>query len=60
MEEHTRDLRFQELKDMLLEREYPSGVVEAAIAKARAIPRSVALRRVSWQTTNNRPVFVVC
>jgi hypothetical protein len=60
MEEHTRDLRFQELKDMLLEREYPSGVVEAAIAKARAIPRSVALRRVTRQTTNNRPVFVVC
>ena len=45
---------------MLLEREYPPGVVDAAIAQARAIPRSVALRRVSRQPTNNRPVFVAC
>ena len=45
---------------MLLEREYPPGVVDAAIAQARAIPRSVALRRVYRQPTNNRPVFVAC
>ena len=56
MEEHNRDLRFQELKDMLIEREYPPGVVDAAIAKARATPRSVALGRVSRQPTN----FVAC
>ena len=60
MEEHTRDQRFMELKDMLLDRDYPPGIVNAAIVKARAIPRSVALRRVSRQPTNNRPVFVVC
>ena len=60
MEEATRDLRFQELKDMLLAREYPTGVIDSAIAKARAIPRHVALRRVSRQETTTRPAFVVC
>ena len=33
-------MRYLELKEMLLERKYPVGIVEAAIAKARSIPRS--------------------
>ena len=53
-------MRFKELKSMLLEREYPPGIIDAAIAKARAVPRSVALRRVPRQQTNTRPAFVVC
>ena len=60
MEEATRDQRLQELKDMLLAREYTPGVIDSAIAKARATPRHVALRRVPRQDTNNRPAFVVC
>ena len=59
-EETSRDRSFQELKDWLIEREYPTGVIDAAIAKARAIPRSVALRRVPRQNTNSRPALVVC
>ena len=34
-------------------------MVEAAIAKARAVPRDVALLEVPRQPSNNRPVFVV-
>ena len=44
---------------MLLSRDYYRGVIDAAIAKARAIPRTQALRRVSRQPLTNRPVFVV-
>ena len=60
MEEATRDMRFQELKEMLLAREYTPGVIDSAIAKARAIPRHVALRRVPRQENTNIPAFVVC
>jgi hypothetical protein len=59
MEEITREKRFIELKEMLLDREYTPGIVNSAIAKARAIPRLQALRRVSRQPLNKRPVFVV-
>ena len=48
-------MRFEELKCMLLDREYSPGIIDAAIAKARAIPWSVALTRVSRQQTNTRP-----
>ena len=58
-EEQDREQRFQELKDMLLSREYSPGIIEAAIAKARAIPRPKALRRVTRQDSSTRPVFVV-
>ena len=60
MEETTRDIGFQELKEMLLEREYSPGIIDSAIAKARAIPRHVALRRVPRQEITNKPAFVVC
>ena len=59
MEPDTRDQRFMELKEMLITREYSPGIIDGAIAKARAIPRLEALRRVSRQQTNNRPAFVV-
>ena len=59
MEELTRDKRLSELREMLLEGEYPRGVIDAAITKAWAIPRQQALRRVSRPPANNRPVFVV-
>ena len=45
----SRDRRFQELKDWLIEREYPTGVIDAAIAKARAIPRSVASAKAKYK-----------
>ena len=39
---HTRDIRFQELKNMLLERNYSSGMIDASIRRARAISREKA------------------
>ena len=58
-EPDTRDQRFMELKEMLIARDYSPGIIDGAIAKAKAIPRLEALRRVSRQQTNNRPAFVV-
>ena len=60
-ETETRDMRYSELKDMLLQRKYPLGIVMAAITKARSIPRAVTIRRVERDNTQNsrRPVFVV-
>jgi hypothetical protein len=58
-EDTDREQRFFDLKDMLLSREYPLGVINEAIAKARAIPRQKALLKVPRQPTNSRPAFVV-
>ena len=59
-EPETRDLRHSELKDMLTERNYPLGIINAAINKARAIPRAIAIRKVAREhTQNRRPVFVL-
>ena len=54
-------MTFQELKQMFLEREYSPGIIDSAIAKARAIPRQQALRRVllTGQQMTNRLVLVV-
>ena len=57
-EEHNREIRFQELKEMLIEREYTPGIIDAAIAKARATPRAMALGRVPRHETTDRPVYV--
>ena len=58
-EPSSREIRFAELSEMLNDREYTPMMVEAAIAKARAVPREVALREVSRQPSTPRPVFVV-
>ena len=55
----SRELRFNELKEMLLSRDYPNHIIDSAIAKARAIPREDALKYVSRQQTSDRPTFVV-
>ena len=41
-----RDLRLNELKNLLLERDYPKRLVDSAIEKARAVPREKALRKI--------------
>lgn len=58
-EPEARENRFIELKEMLNNREYTPKLVDAAIAKARAVTREVALREVSRQPSTNRPVYVV-
>ena len=58
-EPETRDLRHAELKEFLLEREYRPKVIDAAIEKARQIPRNEALKRVVKSKIFSRPLFVV-
>ena len=55
----TREKRFSELKDMLLSREYSSNIINAAIDRARNIPRLEALKKVVKPKTSERPVFVI-
>jgi hypothetical protein len=59
-EPQTRDMRYAELKNMLLDREYREGMIDAAIAKAKSIPREQAIKRVARDNnpTVRRPVFV--
>ena len=59
VEHEARERSFEELKDMLIDREYTKGIIEAAINKARAIPREQALKCMLRQDTSRRPVFVV-
>ena len=52
-------MRYEEIKTMLLERNYPEGMIDHAIDKARAIPRAQALLPVTRNNTMKRPVCVV-
>jgi hypothetical protein len=59
-ETEDRELRYSELKNMLLERKYKPSLVDAAVRRARAIPRVQALKRVvPPPTSSKRPVFAV-
>ena len=44
---------------MLNEREYKDSMIEASIRRARAIPRTQALKRVAKPNHTKRPVFAV-
>ena len=44
---------------MLLSRNYSKNIINAAIARAVAIPRSEALKRVVREKSQDRPVFVI-
>ena len=58
-EPSERDARFLELKEMLIEREYTPRMIDAAISRAKEIPRDEALKCALRQQKTNRPVFVV-
>ena len=45
-EEHSRDQRLSELRQMLIDRDYKPGIIDAAITRAKSIPRSEALKKV--------------
>jgi hypothetical protein len=55
----VRDWRLEELKNLLLARNYVQRSIEAAINKARSIPRHKALRKLNRPRTSDRPVFAV-
>ena len=55
-----RDFRLKDLKELLLAREYPQGLVDRAIAKAIKIPRKVALLKIRRTNEDQKhPVFVI-
>ena len=54
-----REKRFVELRDLLLARDYKLKSIEAAIQKARNIPRQEALKKVHRDKASTRPVFVI-
>ena len=58
-EESARDQRLSELKEMLLQRDYKAKSIDSCIAKAKAIPRCEAIKRVVKCKVSDRPVFVV-
>ena len=47
-------MRLGELKELILERDYPERLVDSALMKARSVPRHVALRRII-----KRPIFPI-
>ena len=56
----TRIKRPAELKELLISRNYKNVLVGAAIEKARQIPRSLAIERVSRiQNKPSRPVLAI-
>ena len=54
-----RDLRLQELKTLLMAREYPERIIDSAINKARKIPRKIALLKIRQKEKNDRPIFII-
>ena len=55
----NRNKRLEELKQMLLEREYDESVVETAINRAKKIPREKALQpKTDKKEAEKRPVYV--
>ena len=58
-ETKDRDLRLDELKSLLLSRNYKIRMITAAIDKAKSITRTQALSRAEKSEVTRRPVFVV-
>ena len=54
-----RDHRLSELKTLLQDRGYSERNIDAAISKAKKIPREKALKKVSKNKNTERPVFAL-
>ena len=54
-------MKLDDLKQMLLDRDYPEGLIDSDLDKARKVPRDAALKRVikKKQKNRQRPVFAV-
>ena len=55
----TRHKRFEELKEMLIAREYRPAMIDGAIRKARATPRARAIKLTQAKQSTNITIFVV-
>ena len=56
--EADRDKRFEELKQLLVQRDYKPKQVDSAIARARQIPRTEAIKEMTKER-NTRPVLSI-
>ena len=54
-----RDKRMKELKELLLERNYPENMIDWALERAKKVPRKAALKKVTKKAQTKRPVFAV-
>ena len=57
-ENDTRDLRLNELRQLLIDRNYSQSTINSAINRAKTISRSEALRYAATPRVNTRPVYV--
>ena len=55
----VRDKRLDELKELLLAREYPESLINRGIEKARKVPRMVALLKVKKKERDNQTIFAL-
>ena len=54
-----REKQFLNLKKLMESRDYSERTINASIARARAMPRHVALRRANRKQEDRRPVFAL-
>ena len=54
----NRDLRLQELKINLMERDYSEQLIDRAIKRAKKVPRHIALRKVLKTQKEKGPILV--
>ena len=54
-----RERQFLNLKELMMNRGYSERTIQAAIDRARGIPRHIAIRRVVRSQANKRPVFAL-
>ena len=55
----NRDQRLEELRQLLLARNYPEDLINRGIQKARKVPRKIALMKVKKRVTEQRPIFAL-
>ena len=54
----TRENQHEDLKEMLLERDYRPGMINSAIQRAQKIPRKQAINFIGKTPSTKTPVFV--
>ena len=56
----VKDIRLNDLKNLLLSRNYPERLVDSALDKARQVPRHASLKRVIRKKRKKiRPIFAL-
>ena len=55
----AREKKFLELKQMLLDRDYPNKIIDAAIEKARNIPRNEG-KYFTWGAKTSCQIMITC